>query len=267
MVSHINGLIGTASEAVVDLKPLVMKACANIFNRYFCSSPRFDYADDKFSGYCDSFDEVFWEVNNGRAVDFLPWLMPLFRHSPAMRRMKEASVKVRHFVEEEIIDRKRRTRKSSVGNNDSKDFLDSIMAYIDSKNEDAASSSQELSYQAAIYALEDILGGHSAIGNFTLRSILDLASNGREKCMREVKRQLDLCSGHFVGKASADSNTINNDMISLEDKKELQWLIAAMNETIRMTCSPIVPHTASQDSTIAGKFLTFFLLCLPASLK
>ena len=72
----------------IDLKPLVVKACANIFNRYFCSAERSDYNDEEFTSYCQNFDKVFWEVNNGRAVDFLPWLMPVFQYSSAIKTMK-----------------------------------------------------------------------------------------------------------------------------------------------------------------------------------
>ena len=36
----------------VDLKPLVAKACANIFNRYFCSAKRCDFDNGDFDDYC-----------------------------------------------------------------------------------------------------------------------------------------------------------------------------------------------------------------------
>ena len=36
----------------VDLKPLVAKACANIFNRYFCSAKRCDFDNGDFDEYC-----------------------------------------------------------------------------------------------------------------------------------------------------------------------------------------------------------------------
>ena len=42
LIGHLqNGLRGQSVQ--MDLKPLIAKACANIFNRYFCSSPRCDY--------------------------------------------------------------------------------------------------------------------------------------------------------------------------------------------------------------------------------
>ena len=259
LVSHINKLMEADSNASIDLKEPVLKACANIFIRYFCSGSRFSYDDQKFSCYCKAFDEVFWEVNNGRAVDFLPWLMPFFQHSSAMKTMKRNSQKVRQFVEEEIIERKRSTRKTSLSGNNCgtttnnkenfSDFLDTIMTYIDSKHkegEESSEYSEKMTFLAAMYALEDILGGSFAVGNISLRGIYDLAKPNNEWALKELKKQLANCTGHFQ-----PSSGMN--MISLEDKKELHWVTAAMHETIRMTCSPIVPHTASQDSTIAGK--------------
>ncbi len=40
---------------------------------------------------------------------------------------------------------------------------------------------------------------------------------------------------------------------TLSHKKDLKWISAAIHETIRLTCSPIVPHVATQNSTIGGK--------------
>ena len=58
--------------------------------------------------------------------------MPLMTRSPALQRMRESSKVVRDFVEEKIIEPKRRTRVDSFST-DSKDFLDNLMNYIDSQ--------------------------------------------------------------------------------------------------------------------------------------
>ena len=52
--------------------------------------------------------------------------------SPALQRMRESSKVVRDFVEEKIIEPKRRNRIDSFST-DSKDFLDNLMNYIDSQ--------------------------------------------------------------------------------------------------------------------------------------
>jgi len=234
LVEHIKQ---TNSE-IIDLKPLVTKACANIFNRYFCSSERRSYNNEDFSNYCQNFDQVFWEVNNGRAVDFLPWLMPIFQYSSPLRSMKKSSEKVRRYVTEEIIEPKRQRRVSL---SDKADFLDSIMDYIDGKSK----KSDVLTQESALYALEDILGGHSAVANIILRIVFDLALQDHQDSTKEVIGQIaqvfeDVRPGAY------------GSLISLEDRQNLSWVVASIHETIRMTCSPIVPHQATQDSTIGG---------------
>ena len=241
LVGSIHKTIAAAEDgrsAQIDLKPLVVKACANIFNRYFCSSKRNDYNDEDFTSYCHNFDKVFWEVNNSRAVDMLPWLMPFYKNfHPAIATMKEASFNVRNYVKEKIIAPKRQ-RRDSLGEK-SADFLDTIMDYIDGKANDQKDAI--LTSQSALYALEDILGGHSAVANITLRILFDLALNKHDEAKKEVKQQIDQV-GH-------------GGMISLEDRPSLPRVVASMHETIRMTCSPIVPHLATQDSSIEGRIL------------
>ena len=43
-------------EAIVDMKGLLMKACSNIFNKYFCSSERKGFNDAEHNRYCEDFD-------------------------------------------------------------------------------------------------------------------------------------------------------------------------------------------------------------------
>lgn len=58
LVGHVRKALSGIEKTKVDLKPLVVKACANIFSRYFCSTKRFAYDDEDFSIYCNSFDKV-----------------------------------------------------------------------------------------------------------------------------------------------------------------------------------------------------------------
>ena len=146
-----------------------------------------------------------------------------------------ASSNVRHYVKENIIAPKR-LRRDSLGEK-SVDFLDSIMDYIDGKANDQKDAI--LTSQSALYALEDILGGHSAVANIILRILFDLALETNDDAKKEVKNEIDQIP--------------RGGMISVEEKPNLPWVVASMHETIRMTCSPIVPHQATQDSSIGGK--------------
>lgn len=252
-------------SATVDIKPLILKACGNIFNEYFCSRPRSDYNDKAFNDYIDNFDKIFWEVNNGRACDFLPWLMPLMM--VPLKRMEKSTFAVRSFVEDMVIEPKRQQRAERISIESAKnngDFLDSLMTYIDEDLDDEESyeehnkkserrdSDVKIDRQIALFALEDILGGHCAVGNITLRIINDLAENNNTNTLEDenisaqeiIQHELDVNLG--VGKAGT---------VSLDNKKDLHWMTAAIHETIRLTCSPIVPHQASKDSTINGKVI------------
>ena len=76
-------------------------------------------------------------------------------HSPALQSMRESSTVVRDFVEEKIIEPKRRTRLDSYSN-DSKDFLDNMMNYIDSQKTTIRSDDYDMvdmDRQSALYAL------------------------------------------------------------------------------------------------------------------
>jgi len=63
---------------IVELKPVLLKTCANIFLSHFCSQ-KFSWDDPNFVKMVENFDEVFYEVNQGYAADFLPFLMPFYQ--------------------------------------------------------------------------------------------------------------------------------------------------------------------------------------------
>ena len=49
------------------------------------------------------------------------------------------------------------------------------------------------------------------------------------------------------------SSNGTDEIITLLQTKQLNWTQAACYETIRMTCSPIVPHRATVDTTLGGE--------------
>jgi len=250
------------TSGIVDIKELISKSCGNIFNEYFCSRPRSEYNDQIFTDYIENFDKIFWEVNNGRACDFLPWLMPVLKVDGSLKMMEEYTSAVRTFVEDDIIEPKKHQRiergMSMDGAKNNGDFLDSLMTYIDEDIDEEQEvggkynstgrrdSDVKIDRPCALYALEDILGGHCAVAIITLRIINDLAKNnkneeeGNYSAQEIIQRELE----DIIG---------SGKIVSLDSKKDLHWMTAAMHETIRLTCSPIVPHQASKDSTINGK--------------
>ena len=224
---------------------LKFQASGNIFNKYFCSTPTKAYDDPAFCNYINSFDKIFYEVNNGRAMDFLPWLKPFM--SRELKGLAKNAAAVRHFVEEEIIKPKREefvTRRRS-----SADFLDGLMDYIDQNESGNNDGDVKLNKEHAMYALEDILGGHSGVESIIMRNLIDLAVNKSNNSEHDIQTKIRQQICDVIGDAE----------INLNNKKDMHLINAAMNETIRLTCSPIVPHQATRDSTVGGEFC--FLNC------
>ena len=56
-----------------------------------------------------------------------------------------------------------------------------------------------------------------------------------------------------VDDATESDQAIDEGTIRLDNKKDMHLMNASMFETIRLTCSPIVPHQATRDSTVGGK--------------
>ena len=93
-----------------------------------------------------------------------------------------------------------------------------------------------MTQEHALYAIEDVLGGHCAVANFAIRALIDLATRPhvQQKIQTELNSVLD--TGDF----------------SLSLKSSLPYLQATFYETARTTCSAIVPHVANRNTTIAG---------------
>ena len=118
-----------------------------------------------------------------------------------------------------------------------KDLLDSILIYIDNIKEDSENGG--FGRHNVLYSLEDILGGKCAVANIILRILFDLALVSNIDIKQQITGQIH------------NLNNNNKCLVSIEDKVPL--LKAAMHETFRLTCSPIVPHRATQDSDIRGE--------------
>ena len=52
---------------------------------------------------------------------------------------------------------------------------------------------------------------------------------------------------------NTDESSETEEIVSLLNTHQLHWVRAARSETIRMTCSPIVPHRATKDTSLGGE--------------
>merc|ERR1719150_1160902 len=160
------------------MKSLLMKATSNIFNEYFCAEGRKQYTDEEHNSYCENFDRVFWEVNTGRAVDFLPWLIQA--PTKFKRDIKQWTGNVRRYVQTNLVDRQS-------GQPGDKNLLNSLMEKVESDKENK-DPEKALDLEQALFALEDVLGGHCAISNFATRVLIDVAT--RPAVQRRLREEI-----------------------------------------------------------------------------
>lgn len=206
-----------------NLKPIVLAACANMFTQYMCSTS-FDYSDEQFKKTVRYFDEIFWEINQGYAVDFLPWLLPVY--SNHMKKLSMWASEIRQFILSRIIDEH---RKSLDLMSEPRDFTDALLMHLE--------DDPNMNWQHIIFELEDFLGGHSAIGNLVMVTLVAIVKHP------EVIRRIQ---------AEIDSVTGGERLPNLFDKSSMPYTEATLWETLRTASSPIVPHVASRDTEIDG---------------
>lgn len=140
-----------------------METCANLFIGYMCSV-RFNYDDVGFKTMVRNFDEIFWEINQGYAVDFLPWLSPFY--ASHMKTIESFAGAIRKFIMARVI--ASRAEKLRTQPEEEDDFTDALLRSL--------SSEQNVSSDTIIYMLEDFIGGHSAIGELKFRKKKTVAS-------------------------------------------------------------------------------------------
>lgn len=206
------------------LKPLVMATCMNMFSHYMCSI-RFGYEDDEFRDVVRYFDEIFWEINQGYAIDFLPFLLPFYRNH--MKKLETWSKDIRSFILSRIIDDRERDLDPE---EPEKDFTDAL---LHSLREDST-----VNRETIIYMLEDFLGGHSAIGNLVMLALANAVRN--PEVASKIQKEID------------EVTDFNKRNISLYDTEKMPYTVSTISETLRYSSSPIVPHVATENASIAG---------------
>ena len=227
-----------AGQTGIDLKPTLLAMCANVFTHYMCSS-RFNYDDEAFVKVVRLFDQIFWDINQGYAVDFLPWLLPAYRRH--MQQLTSWGTDIRQFILTHIIEEHR----SSLDKNSLRDFTDALLSHLDDNENQVEQTGpadkerqKQLDWNHVLYELEDFLGGHSAIGNLLMRAVGELCSS--PQVMANIQEEIRRVTGD------------NARPVVLEDRPNMPYTESAILETLRLSSSPIVPHVAMQDTSVAG---------------
>ncbi|XP_062551660.1 cytochrome P450 307a1-like [Armigeres subalbatus] len=217
----------TNVNKVIEIKPVIMNICANVFSQYFASY-RFELDDPKFQKLVKNFDQIFYEVNQGYAADFLPFLLPL--HHRNLKRMDHLAEEIRTIMLETIINDR---YDNWVEGNTENDYVDSLINHVKSN------IGPNMEWETALFALEDIIGGHSAVANFLVKTFGYIIQHPevQQNIRSEVDRVLE-----EAGKQTVD----------LSDRNHMPYTEAVIMEALRLIASPIVPHVANQDGQIGG---------------
>lgn len=220
-------IIESTTSTPVDIKTIVGTSVMNMFCNYMCTT-NFEYDDEEFKTIVSHFNAIFDDVNEGHPTDFLPWLAPFYRSYT--RTLKGQAESIRAWILKNIICDRSETIESK---EDVHDLADALLYNFKHQEEGVES----LDFDNILFALEDLLGGSAALGNMTLRSMYYLATN--PEVMKLVQKELD----EHVG---------NSRLPNVLDRSEMPYIEAFMLEVLRKTSSPIVPHSATEDSSVGG---------------
>ncbi|XP_001945761.2 cytochrome P450 307a1-like [Acyrthosiphon pisum] len=228
-------------ECEVQLKKQLLMACANMFIRFMCST-QFEYGDPKFQNMVRTFDEIFWDINQGYAVDFLPWLKPFY--AGHMRKLSKWSTQIRRFIMDTVVSKRISYAKAAalgspgdyndyaaddVDEQEPIDFTDALLMSLRKE--------PGLKMNHVLFELEDFIGGHSAVGNMIMLALSMVAT--RPHVAQAIRDEAEQVTG-------------GQRLVRLYDKPDMPYTEATLFETLRFISSPIVPHVATEDTTIKG---------------
>lgn len=234
------------SEREVQVKQPLLMACANMFIRFMCTT-QFEYGDPDFQNMVRTFDEIFWDINQGYAVDFLPWLRPFYEGH--MRKLSKWSTDIRRFMMDEVVSKRNSYAKAVAA------ALEGVGDRNHDDNDDAADNDEQeptdftdallmslrkeprLKMDHVLFELEDFIGGHSAVGNMVMLALSMVAT--RPHVAQAIRDEAEQVTG-------------GQRLVRLYDKPDMPYTEATLFETLRVISSPIVPHVATEDTTIQG---------------
>lgn len=235
------------SECEVQLKQPLLMACANMFIRFMCSM-QFEYSDPEFQNMVRTFDEIFWDINQGYAVDFLPWLRPFY--AGHMRKLSKWSTQIRRFIMDTVVSKRSSYAKAvAVALDGANDRIRDNNDYAADDNEQEPTDftdalllslrkDSRLKMDHVLFELEDFIGGHSAVGNMVMLALSMVAT--RPHVAKAIRDEAEQVTG-------------GQRLVRLYDKPDMPYTEATLFETLRVISSPIVPHVATEDTTIKGE--------------
>lgn len=211
-------------------KDLSLYSC-DIFLKLLCDQS-FEHSDSEYEKFVDGCDRILWEMNQSCLIDFIPYLTRLGIGKSYLNQLKSITDSIREFSDKRIFEPRLSIHmddKCHTYDSDSADYnyLDSIIA-------------EHLYGHSSIPPIDprvgfvDLVGAHAAVANLLMRLLghLTLNLDIQDEICREARK---------VG------------LGELDYKPSLPITEAAMQETLRLASSPIVPHVA-RETTSLGDF-------------
>ncbi|XP_015926868.1 cytochrome P450 307a1 [Parasteatoda tepidariorum] len=199
---------------------------ANIFYQYICSK-RFSDQDTNFLKLIQIYDLVFRELFKGFAIDFMPWLKVF--NSSRLQELKDLAQNVSNVTEVVV-----KEHEVNIDHNKPRDLVDIYLSYL---KDNEGKSESSLTYEDVEVIIEDLIGGHSVLGNLWLWGLYLLASN--PKVRANIREEVTRVTGNMRAP-------------SMEDRKNMPYTEATTFELLRVIASPIIPHVATTDTDING---------------
>ncbi|XP_035227962.1 cytochrome P450 307a1-like [Stegodyphus dumicola] len=196
---------------------------ANIFYQYICSR-RFSEQDATFLKVVEIYDNVFQELFKSFAIDVMSWMKVFYLRSlRALRKDAEYVSEITGPIFEE--------HEKDIDYEKPRDLVDILLSSL-KENEGKPDS---LTREDAEVIIEDLIGGHSVLGNLWLWGIYLLAANpeARANIREEVIRVTSNCRAPCA-----------------EDRKSMPYTEATALEILRVVSSPIIPHVATTNTSI-----------------
>ncbi|XP_003747195.1 cytochrome P450 307a1 [Galendromus occidentalis] len=216
-----NGVPGSPRDSL-------LRATGNIFYEAICSTT-FDWSDPEFGKVADLYNEVFFELFQGYAIDFMPWLKPLY--ASRLQGLFQLAATVARFTAV-MIEEHKRTYESY--EDSPRDLLDILLLHLRNNKKDT--SKDAIDHIDVDVIIDDLVGGFPVVTNMMMWGLTMIANEPdvQEKLFEEYQ------------------SVVGNGVPDMANRTELIYSEAVMYEVLRIVCSPIIPHVANEDTEIQG---------------
>ncbi|XP_075537134.1 cytochrome P450 307a1-like [Dermacentor variabilis] len=229
---YLSGELSRTSGRAVKPRQALLVTTANIFYKFFCTE-RFSPDDSKFLRIVDLYNEVFHQLFQGFAIDFMPWLKVV--QGKQLCILKEKSMEIYRFTLA-IMDRREKAMASSgsdAGLDEARDLMDVLLLSL----KDPSTKGQLDKVDVAV-VIEDLIGGHSVVANLWVWCLYILST------YPEVQRK--------IREETRAISSSEERRPCLLDRSHLCYTEATLYEVIRVVNSPIIPHVCTNDTTVQG---------------